>query len=299
MTPGVPEPLGSVGDYTLLERLDPAGPGELYRARDTRRGRTVALRLLIPGEATTADVRSAWVREHRALAAFTHPNVTTIFDAGESVGRCYLVFEFVKGRSLRAEIGGRPLPPRRAVDLTVQIADAIAEINAAGLEPAGLGAESIMVTEKGHAKIPLATLAARGGFDDGSELRLREVRPPEAREGEARDEGADVFTVGSLLYEMLSAQPPRGVQQAPSTVNALVPKELDAAAIRATAQQPGYRYQSLVTMAAELRSIAAILDVREAAADEAAAAAPPSAGRLALLLLGLAVVAALGWWLLR
>lgn len=296
MNAAAPESLGSVGDYTLLERLEPSGPGDLYRARDTRRGRTVGLRLLPAGVPADAARRAACVAEHRALAAFTHPNVTTVYDAGEVDGRIYVVSEFVKGRSLRAELGGRPLPPRRAVEIAVQIADAIAEVHAAGFEPAGLSPESILITEKGHARIPLAALGARFGWDDGAPARLRAVDVPELRGGQPPDERSDVFTVGSLLFEMLAAHPVDANGQAPSAFNTLVPKELDAATLRATAQQPDYRYQSLVTMAAELRSIAAILDVREATADEAGAAGAPPALGLAAVLGGVLIVAGVLWW---
>ncbi len=296
MTAAVPESLGSVGDYTLLELLEPSGPGELFRARDTRHGRTVVLRRLPAGEPADAASRAAFVAAHRALTAFTHPNVTTVFDAGEFDGRLYVVSEFVKGRSLAAELGGRPLPPRRAVELTVQIADAIAEVHAAGFEPAGLSPESILVTEKGHARIPLAALGARFGFDEGAPGRLRSVNVPELRAGQEPTEESDVYTVGSLLFEMLAAHPVDANGQAPSAFNALVPKELDAATLRATAQQPDYRYQSLVTMAAELRSIAAILDVREVAADEVASAAAPSVAGLVAVGAGVLIAVLVLWW---
>lgn len=296
MNAAAPEAVGSIGDYTLLEALEPSGPGELFRARDTRRGRTVVLRLLPAGEPADAASRDAFVAAHLALTAFTHPNVTTVFDAGDSGGRLYVVSEFVKGRSLRAELAGRPLPPRRAVELAVQIADAIAEVHAAGFEPAGISPESVLVTEKGHARIPLAALGARFGFDDAAPARLRAVQVPEVRGGQQPDERSDVFTVGSLLFEMLAAHPVDANGQAPSVFNVLVPKELDAATLRATAQQPDYRYQSLVTMAAELRSIAAILDVREGAADEASAEGAMPAAGLAAVVAGVLVVAGLLWW---
>lgn len=297
MNAAVPESLGSVGDYTLLELLEPAGPGDLFRARDTRRGRTVVLRLLPAEWAASQADRDAFIAEHRKLTAFTHPNVTTVFDVGESGGRLYLVFEFVKGHALRAELGGRPLPPRRAVELAVQVADAIAEVHAAGFEPHGLSPEAILVTEKGHTRIPLARLGARFGFDDAA-ASLRELPVPGRRAGQEADEASDVFVVGSLLFEMLAAHPVDANGRAPSAFNALVPKELDAAVLRATALQPDYRYQSLVTMAAELRSIAAVLDVREVAADEATTASSSSTLAIALVAGVVIVAAALLWWVL-
>src|SRR5688572_27978459 len=108
MSADVPAPLGVVGRYNLLERLEPAGPGELYRARDTKLGRTVAIRLLPPEFAPTVTARAALLATARGLAALSHPNVTTLFEADEEDGRIYLAFEYLKGQSLRAEMGGRP-----------------------------------------------------------------------------------------------------------------------------------------------------------------------------------------------
>ena len=136
MTTSVPDTLGSVGDYTLLERLTPAGPGDLYRARDTRHGRTVTVRIL-PESVTSDDQAPSFVAEAQRLIRFTHPNVTTVFDAGVQDGRAFLVFEFIKGRPLAAEVHGQPMAARRAADLAVQVADAIAEVHAAGFTQAG------------------------------------------------------------------------------------------------------------------------------------------------------------------
>lgn len=296
MTTSIPQSLGSVGDYTLLERLPPAGPGDLFRARDTRHGRTVTLRIL-PESAATGDLEPGpFVAQARRLARFTHPNVTTVFDAGEQGGRAYLVFEFLKGRPLTAEIAGRPMPVRRALDLAVQVADAIAEVHAAGFIQAGISADAVQVTDKGHAKIAISALSSPGGFEAGPTARLRDYRAPEAPIGSEADERADVYAVGSLLSEMLTARPFAEGSPAPSAINPAVPKELDVATLRATALQPDYRYQSLVTMAAELRSIAAILDVRDGVADEAAADAHLRRPVLALALLGLVALVAVAWW---
>ena len=153
------------------------------------------------------------------------------------------------------------------------------------------------MTDKGHAKIPISALSSPSGFEAGPGARLRDYRAPEAPAGREADERSDVYSVGSLLYEMLTARPFAPAAPAPSTINPAVPKELDAATLRATALQPGYRYQSLVTMAAELRSIAAILDVRDRVADEAAAEANQRLPFLVLVVLGLVALVAGAWWL--
>ena len=113
----VPAPIGVVAHYNLLERLEPAGPGDLFRARDTRLGRTVTVRLLPSALTPDQASRRSLIARALAVGSLSHPNVTTLFDAGELGDRVYLVFEFLSGQSLRAEMAGRPMNVRRAVEL--------------------------------------------------------------------------------------------------------------------------------------------------------------------------------------
>jgi serine/threonine protein kinase len=270
MSGTAPAPIGSVAHYTLLERLDPAGPGDLYRARDTRLGRTVAIRVLPAEFASEASAREELLEKARNLISMSHPNVTTLFDAGEHDGRLFLAFEFLKGQSLRAEMAGRPMNIRRAVELAIQVADAVADAHAAGFVHGGLSPDSIVITAKGHAKIPAFELASRGGFEqDAGEVKLRDYDSPEEARGQAADERSDIYSVGAVFYEMITTRRPlhRGAS-APSASNAHVPGELDEIVLRAVAPNPDARYQSAATLAAELRALAAILDVRGGAGDE-------------------------------
>src|SRR5262249_37436213 len=148
----VPGPIAVVAHYNLLERLEPAGPGELFRARDTKLGRTVAVRLLPRGFAA-ASARHEFIERARGVAALSHPNVMTVFDVGEHDDRIFLVFEFLTGQSLRSEMNGRPINIRRAVDLAIQMADAVANAHACGYVHSGLSPDSVVITAKGHAKI--------------------------------------------------------------------------------------------------------------------------------------------------
>lgn len=301
MSTSAPTPIGVVAHYNLLERLEPAGPGDLYRARDTRAGRTVAVRLLPPDFAVDAEARAAFIAQARALIALSHPNVTSLFDAGEHEGRVFLTFEFLRGQSLRAEMSGRQMNPRRAVDVAIQIADAIADAHANGFVHGGLSPDSIVITAKGRAKIPAFELAARDGFEttDG-EVRLRDYLSPEEARGEKPDDRSDIYSVGAVLFEMLTARRPlhRG-SAAASVSNPLVPPELDDVVLKAIAPNPDSRYQSAATLSAELRSVGAILDVRSENEDEAHAAGAGS-GRTALIavLVLLALIAAV-WWFIR
>src|SRR6185436_2565289 len=101
-------PIGVIAHYNLLERLEPEGPGDLYRARDTKAGRTVTIRSLPADFTPDAASRGALIEQARAILPLSHPNVITLFDAGEEGGRVYLVFEFLIGQSLRREMAGRP-----------------------------------------------------------------------------------------------------------------------------------------------------------------------------------------------
>src|SRR4029450_4876439 len=102
MTTSVPGPIAVIDHYNLLERLEPAGPGELFRARDTKKGRTVAIRILPAGFGGGGN-RRGFIDSARGVAALSHPNVTTLFDIGQHNGRIFIVFEYLRGQSLRSE----------------------------------------------------------------------------------------------------------------------------------------------------------------------------------------------------
>ena len=297
MSDAAPAPLGAVGHYNLLERLEPAGPGELFRARDTRLGRTVAVRLLPPDYPDSPGGESLTERA-RSLIALSHPNVTTVFDVGEHKGRTYLVFEFMKGQPLRAEMAGRPMHVRRAVELAIQIGDGVADAHACGFVHGGLSPDSIMVTAKGHAKIPAFELAAHAGFDQSAAgARLHDYDSPEEARGQGVDERSDIYSVGAILYEMLTTRRPmhRGAA-APSVSNKTVSPEMDDIVLKALSPNVASRYQSVATFVAELRTAAAVLDERERAEDagEAAKGQAMSIGRV----IGLAVLILLALGLL-
>jgi eukaryotic-like serine/threonine-protein kinase len=298
---GSPAPLGVVAHYNLLEQLEPSGPGDLYRARDTKAGRTVAVRLL-PADFTSD--RAALITQARGLTSLSHPNVTTLFDVGEHEGRVYFAFEFQKGQSLRAEAAGRPMNVRRAVEIAIQIADAVADAHAAGFVHGGLSPESIVISAKGRAKIPAFELAAQGGFDhDGREARLRDYESPEEANGQPPDDRSDIYSVGAILYEMLTTRRPmhRGAS-APSASNAKVPKEIDAVVLKALAPNPASRYQSAVGLAGELRASIAVLDQLGVAGEEEELAQTSStsvARVLAMTGVIVLVIAVLAWWVMR
>ena len=305
MTDTVPAPPGaapgSIAHYTLLELLEPAGPGEVYRARDTKAGRTVTVRLLPADFPADADRRAALLTKARSLIAMSHPNIIALFDAGEHEGRTFLVFEFLKGLSLRGEMAGRPIKVRRALELAIQIADAIAYAHASGFIHGGLSPDSIGITAKGHAKIPVFEFAARSGFDPRNpDFRLHDYDSPEEANGQDGDERSDIYSVGAVLYEMLTTRRPmhRGAAS-PSVSNRNVTPDLDDIVLKAVAPNPASRIQNAATFAAELRAAAAHLDVEGGTGDdEQLDEAAPTVGRVVIIAAGILVVAGvLVWWL--
>jgi serine/threonine protein kinase len=292
-------PIAIVAHYNLLERLEPAGPGDLYRARDTRKGRTVVVRLLPAVFTPDAQSRQRLIDQARGMGVLSHPNVIALFDAGEHDGRVYLVFEYLTGQSLRAEMADRPMNVRRAVELAVQMADAVADAHAADFVHGGLSPDSVVVTAKGHAKLPAFELAARGGFETGGD-RLRDYDSPEEAKGQAADDRSDIYSIGAILYEMLTTRRPshKGAA-APSVSNRHVIPDLDDIVLRAVAPNPDARHQSAVTLAAELRSVAARFDVRDTAVDEEAEAGrSTSISRVLVTTILLLGVLGAAWWLM-
>ena len=297
--PGVPGPIGVVAHYNLLESLEPSGPGELFRARDTKAGRTVTVRWL-PAEFTPdAAARAELIAAARSMTSLSHPNVITLFDAGEHGGRVFLAFEFLQGQSLRKEMAGQHLNLRRAVETSVQIADAVAAAHATGLVHGGLSPESVSITARGHAKVPAFWLAAHTGFEE-SDQRLRDYDSPEEMQGQTPDDRSDIYSVGAILYEMITGRRPnpRG-SAAPSTTNRHVPQELDELTLRAVAPNPELRPQSMAGLAGELRAIVSAMDGRSVR-DEIVRG-PESAGTGPLLRIGLILLLLAGvvYWVLR
>jgi TolB-like protein len=318
----------TLGHYNILDRIGAGGMGEVYRARDTKLGRTVAIKVLAPAVADDPDRRERFLREARATAALSHPNIAALYEIGEDQGQLFLVFEFVPGDTLKNVIAGRPLNPRRAIDLAVQIADALAEAHAEGIVHRDIKPDNIIVTPKGNAKIldfGLATWTA-GGADRahaatelatgaGTTLGTVAYMSPEQTLGEKVDHRTDVFSLGIVLFEMITGRSPftgptatalalkivQAPAPVPSAVNADLPRELDAIVAKSLAKSLDQRYDSAATMAAELRTVAAILDVRSGTSEPASApvTAPAASGSYAgwiVLLLLLAALGAAAWW---
>ena len=294
----------NLGHYKILERIGAGGMGEVFRGRDTRLGRTVAIKVIGPQIAADPERRERFLQEARAAAKLSHPNIAALYEIGEDQGQLFVVFEFTPGETLKTAIGGRPLNPRRAIDLAVQVADALADAQTEGIIHRDIKPANIIVTPKGNAKILDFGLAhwTTGGAEreqaagavtvmvtpPGTSQDTVAYMSPEQALGEQLDHRTDIFSLGIVMFEMLTGKLPfagatptalalqivQAPAAVPSSVNRSLPVELDAIVSKALAKSLDQRYESSVTLAAELRSVAAILDVRS---DLAAPAGLPAA----------------------
>jgi serine/threonine protein kinase len=322
----------SLGHYKILDRIGAGAMGEVFRARDTRLGRTVAIKAVGPEIAGDPERRARFLKDAGAASALSHPNIAALYEIGEDQGQLFVVFEFAPGENLKTVIGGRPLNPRRAIDLAVQVADALADAQAGGIIHRDITSANIIVTPKGNAKVLDFGLAAWTGGGAEREHAAHAATAamtspattqgnaaymsPEQALGEPLDHRSDIFSLGIVMFEMLTGRLPfsaptptalaRQIAQAPaplpSSINRSLPTELDPLVAKALAKSLDQRYESSVTLAAELRAVAAILDVRS----DAAAPANPhpmvqqprrrsGAGWIVLLVL-LAALLAAAWF---
>src|SRR5260221_5713243 len=255
--------------------------GEVWRARDERLHRMVAIKILSPDVAGDPTRRARFEQEARALGALNHPNIVSIYDLGQDAGRDYIVSELVEGESLRALLDRGPLPVRKTIDIAVQTAEGMAAAHALGIVHRDLKPENAMLTRGGQVKLLDFGLAKQNleiTGDKTASLALSQpgtvmgtvgYMSPEQVRADPVDARSDIFSFGCVLYEMIAGK--RAVQAATSveTMNAIlkeepqefeleqakIPPALAAIARRCLEQQKEQRFQSAADLAFALRSI--------------------------------------------
>src|SRR6266851_1607635 len=228
-----------LGPYEIVAPLGAGGMGEVYRARDTRLGREVAVKVLPESLAGNPDRQARFEREARAVAALSHPNILAIHDYGTQGAVTYAVMELLEGETLRGRLAKGPLPWREAVEVGAAIADGLAAAHAKGIVHRDLKPENVFLTADGRVKIldfglarsepvvsaegaTLSGVPLKHETDPGTVLGTVGYMAPEQVRGEMADARSDVFALGCVLYEMVTGARAFARPSAAETMAAIV-----------------------------------------------------------------------------
>jgi len=322
-----------LGPYEVLGLIGAGGMGEVYKARDTRLDRTVAIKILPAELNTDSERRVRFEREARAIASLTDPHICTLHDVGEHDGATFLVMEHLAGETLADRLRMRPLPLEQALTVATEIADALAAAHRQGVIHRDLKPGNVMLTKSGAKLLDfgLAKLAGHGGRPAlagdaaaptmtapvtarGTILGTLQYMAPEQLEGKEADARTDLWALGAILYEMLTGRRAfKGESQAtiisaimssqpppPSAIEAVTPLAVDRLVQRCLTKDPDGRWQTATDLAEALRWVSTDSGSR---ASVAARAGPRTVGGrrwrwvVAPAVL-LSVAAVVVWWLM-
>ncbi|HKA00968.1 MAG TPA: protein kinase, partial [Candidatus Solibacter sp.] len=277
-------PGSRLGPYEIVGPLGAGGMGEVFRARDPRLGRDVALKVLPEIFARDESRRARFSQEARAAGALNHPGIVAVYDIGFEDGAFYMVTELVEGPTLRALMEEGRIPHRRMIDLSTQVAEALAAAHTAGITHRDLKPENIMVNQEGRAKIldfglakhiaPAPTASAEGATatvaitQEGAVLGTMGYMAPEQIRGKPADARTDIFSLGLVMYEMLSGLRAFQRDTSADSISALLredpadlppvtPPGLVQIVNRCLEKEPARRFQSASDLAFSLRSLSA------------------------------------------
>lgn len=295
-----------LGPYEIQSPLGAGGMGEVYRARDTRLGRDVAIKVLTESFANDPERLHRFEQEARAVAALNHPNILALYDVGTHDGRPYLVSELLEGQSLREALQGGALPARKAGDYAVQVASGLAAAHEKGIVHRDLKPENIFITREGRAKIldfglakltqptssgtsnPDGLTVTSSPTQAGVVMGTAGYMSPEQVRADLVDHRTDIFSFGAVLYEMISGQRAFHRDTAAETMTAILKEEppewaansnmvspLERIVRRCLEKEPGQRFQSARDLAFALGTLSGT----DASAALRAASAPPKSAR--------------------
>ncbi len=264
-----------LGPYEILGSAGAGGMGEVYKARDTRLDREVAIKVLHAKVANSADIKERFEREAKVIAGLNHPNICTLFDIGSEDGVDYLVMEYIEGETLSERLEKGPLPKEELLSVAIQIADALDKAHKQGLVHRDLKPGNVMLTKEGSKLLDfgLAKFQPQAGFLDalssaetrttplttqGAIIGTLQYMSPEQLEGEEADARSDIFAFGATLYQMATGQnafegksrasliasvlkeQPRAI----SEITSLVPIALEKVIRQCLSKDPDQRWQS-------------------------------------------------------
>ena len=315
-----------LGHYRILERIGAGGMGEVYRARDIRLGRDVAVKVLPPHISESTGLRQRFEREARALASLSHPNICALYDVGRDDGVDFLVMEYLEGESLGARLRRGPLATDQALRIAAEIAGALDAAHRRGIVHRDLKPGNIVLTRNaaklldfGLAKEPASVIQGAGGLSavptrgepltaEGAILGTLDYMAPEQLEGREADARSDIFSFGAILYEMLTGHPAFSAQSQAGLISAILtaeparisdlspstPPAVEQTVARCLAKDPEERWQSARDLLFQMKGIAS----GAPAPTEAAPAPPKRLERLAWIAALVALSIGLGFAML-
>jgi len=320
----MPELPSHFGPYEVVSPLGAGGMGQVYRGRDTRLQRAVAIKVLHDGASRDPDRQRRFAQEAVAASALNHPNILTVYDVGADGDVHFLVSELIEGESLRIEMNRGRMPLKRVIEIAQQIAEGLAAAHDAGIVHRDLKPENVMVTADGRVKIVDFGLAKSvdgeaavlGGFSatktaEGLIMGTVPYMSPEQARGGPADFRSDQFALGVILYELTTATHPFKRETAVQTLSAIIAEEApDPAQVapalpvavrwlvrRLLSKNPRQRFASTSDLAADLRTIRDYLSEATSSGMRAAVAPPTPRwkSRALLAMLGVVTVGALLW----
>ncbi|MGE3310180.1 MAG: serine/threonine-protein kinase, partial [Limisphaerales bacterium] len=247
----------------ILECLGRGGMGVVYKARQPRLNRLVALKVLAPGREQEPRFAERFAREARALARLAHPAIVAIHDFGESDGLFYLVMEYVDGTNLRSLIRDRKVPPANALSLVPVLCEALQFAHEQGVVHRDIKPENILIDTQGRVKIAdfgIAKLLGPAGLSEPLTEARRIIgtphymAPEQVEHPAAVDHRADIYSLGVVFYELLTGELPLG-KFAPPSHKAGIDPRLDAVVLRSLEKEPGQRYQRAGDLKVEVDSV--------------------------------------------
>jgi eukaryotic-like serine/threonine-protein kinase len=266
-----------IAHYEITDILGEGGMGVVYKAFDVNTDKTVALKVLSRRSLADEEVKRRFMREANAGANLDHPGIVKIYDFGDEEGEHYLSMEYVEGQTLRHLVKDTPLSPEQAVDICIAVAEALAAAHQAGVIHRDIKSENIMLTPAGDVKVMDFGLARMQNStlitQEGGLLGTVAYMSPQQAAGEAVDHRSDIFSLGVVLYELLTGRLPFGadyemaviysiLNEDPISVkdlNPQLPEALDQVVVKALRKEPNNRYQSGDEFAADLRKVKEIL----------------------------------------
>lgn len=262
--------------YKIIKKLDEGGMGEVYKARDTKLDRNVALKFLLSDLIRDKKAKKRFIQEAKAAAALEHPNICTVYEVDEAEGQIFISMSYIEGQSLKDKLEAGALDVDEAKDIALQVAEGLKEAHEKGIVHRDIKPANIMLTKKGQAKITDFGLAKLSGGADLTKastiMGTVAYMSPEQAKGEVVDHRSDIWSFGCMLYEMLTGERPflksqehallySILNEDPTPISSLredIPSHIENVVFKALEKRAGRRYQSMQSLLEDIKKAPSI-----------------------------------------